>query len=225
LVKWLSFIKIKNLIMKRLITIIVTFITCGLAIANATTNTDKRNLIKWNGAELGKPTYSLTLCYERVLNPLISLQGDVSLAGASQTINLGPDGSGTSFNGQISASEVGFSPELRFYIQKHAPIGFYIGPYVTYRHYKLQIKGTSSNGQAARIDDKAGLGGIGLLVGYQFLFGNIFSLDITTGFGAYGLKIEKPVATLPDHTQITLPVDYKNSFGTPIFGLSLGFAF
>ena len=211
---------------KKVFTLIVSLLLTGTLASYAGEPTKKKNIIKWNIAELAKPTTSFTICYERVFTKTFTMQANISMFGFKSKQTLGPDSTGVSFTGDMSVNEFGIGLEGRFYIQQHAPTGFYVGPYITSRGYNFHMPGITSTGISATLDDKINFGAFGVVVGYQFLFGDIFSLDITSGYGFISAKQDAPIATLSDGSKFTVASGVNSaSTSTPIFGLSLGVAF
>ena len=107
--------------------------------------------------------------YERALGDAVSIQAGFFYTGTKVE--------DTKFTGW------GVTPEFRFYPAKNEDLkGFYLAPFGRYSSFSLS--GTSIDpATQEEIDAKATLGtfGGGLLIGGQFLFGDIVTLDIYIG--------------------------------------------
>ena len=69
----------------------------------------------------------------------------------------------------------GITPEVRIYPSKNEDIkGFYVAPFLRYQNFTLKDEVTASKGTLSTF-------GGGVLIGGQFLFGNIVTLDIFIG--------------------------------------------
>ena len=98
--------------------------------------------------------------YERALNEKSSAQLGVGF---------------TAFNkNDTKISGIFFTPEYRFYLSGEAMDGFYVGPFVRYQNLKVENKSTGSEGTLSTF-------GGGAVVGRQWLFGNIVTLDLFAG--------------------------------------------
>ena len=81
----------------------------------------------------------------------------------------------------------GFS--LRFYPFQKAVRGFYLGPYVDYRYFKLtSLKEESYNSSTGKVvtslhKAEAQLLSFGVMTGYQWILGNWFALNLFAGGG------------------------------------------
>ena len=72
-------------------------------------------------------------------------------------------------------SGFGITPEFRFYPSKKEDMkGFYLAPFVRYQNFSLTQDATASKGTFTSF-------GGGVLIGGQFLFGDIVTLDIFIG--------------------------------------------
>ncbi len=76
-------------------------------------------------------------------------------------------------------SGFGITPEFRFYPSKKEDMkGFYLAPFVRYQNFSLTQDATDSKGTFTSF-------GGGVLIGGQFLFGNIVTLDMFIGPAYY----------------------------------------
>ncbi|NBC82858.1 MAG: DUF3575 domain-containing protein [Bacteroidetes bacterium] len=155
--------------MKKLLLILFTIGFCGSLLAQ------KKNVIK---ANLFSPIVRTgSFFYERGLSDATSAQLGVFYSGASVQE--------TKFRG------FGITPEFRFYPGKESPEKFYIAPYLRYTNFSL----TGEVSDGSNVDEaKATLSafGGGLLVGGQFIFGDVVALDmfIGPGYAASSLDVE-----------------------------------
>lgn len=151
---------------------------------------DKKNIFKLN--MVSPVLSSLSLAYERVINPAQSFQ--VSIFVQNQNSDAGY---------YYADKLVGFGiiPELRYYLseRKDAPAGFFIAPFLSYRHYAADYQDYDYNSQTYT-DRSATFDGIGvgITVGGQWIFKKRISLDVWggTGFG-FGFTNEKADASDP----------------------------
>ena len=188
---------------------------------------EKKNIIKWNVAELAIPViHTFTLSYERALQDNLSINFNVCFFNASLDLNAASNNAGATSNSSVSASQTtfGVTPELRFYPGDEAPHGFYVGPYITYKNFNFSADGKNSNGETASGSLNFTAFGGGGMIGYQFIIGSVFVIDINTGFGYYNIKSGDLVLNYNSGSQ-SYPTGIKVAGTTPIFGFSLGGAF
>jgi hypothetical protein len=138
--------------------------------------------------------------YERKLNDKSSAQLGVGF---------------TSYNkDNTKISGLFFTPEYRFYLSGESMNGFYVGPFLRYQNLKIEDKSYTPS-------DKATLStvGGGVVVGRQWLFGNIVTLDIFAGpsYNSGSVKYDDGSGTA------TVPGSF-NGFGARV-GVTLGIAF
>ena len=67
----------------------------------------------------------------------------------------------------------------KFYYNKKAPKGFYVGPFVSYLSAIIKEKGTSFSSEYI----KTTYFNANLVFGHQFIIGDVFSIDICSGWG------------------------------------------
>lgn len=103
------------------------------------------------------------------------------------SINLGFGASGT--DGGVSYTWFGITPEFRYYAQnakKDAPRGLYIAPFLRYRNVSTSFEGSyydpdlMANATGEIKFNINAIGG-GVTLGYQWLFGDVFALDMFLG--------------------------------------------
>ena len=103
------------------------------------------------------------------------------------SINLGFGASGT--DGGVNYTWYGITPEFRYYVQnatKDAPRGLYVAPFLRYSNVSYDFTGTvfdpdaNANTTATIGADLNSFGG-GVTLGYQWLFGDVFALDLFLG--------------------------------------------
>ncbi len=147
----------------------ITLIFACLALAGSLfAQSEKKNIIKTNIMSPALRVFHLN--YERGFTEKISGQlGFMYFAG----LNRGD----TKFNG------FGVTPEVRLYPGGKALTGFFLGLSPRYQSYKLEVD-----------TDKATLSsfGAGLLLGGQWIFGDIVSVEVYGGpsYNAGSLKLE-----------------------------------
>jgi hypothetical protein len=110
----------------------------------------------------------------------------------------------------------GITPEYRFYLSqsKEAPQGFFVAPFVRYESLNL-----STN--SARDEATLSTFGGGVLIGGQWIFSNIISLDI---FGGPRVNSRSFKASTSGTTEDDFTLTGFGSFGFR-FGVTLGIAF
>jgi hypothetical protein len=118
----------------------------------------------------------------------------------------------------VKLSGIFFTPEFRFYLSGEAMNGFYVGPFARYQSLKIEDKSSEEYGGTA---DKATLTTIGggVVVGRQWMFGDIVTLDI---FG--GPSLNSGTVKYDDGAgNTTIPGNFSG-FGARV-GITLGIAF
>jgi len=124
----------------------------------------------------------------------------------------------TSYNkDDVKISGIFITPEYRFYLSnnKEAIEGFYVGPYLRYQNLKIEDKSSDPSDP-----DKATLStfGGGLVIGHQWIFSNIVSLDIFAGPNYNSGKVK-----ITSGSDVDVPGTFEG-FGAR-FGVTLGLAF
>lgn len=128
--------------------------------------------------------------YERTFADKMSAQLGVYYGGIG--LSFGADVDSAGVREKIKYSWLGVTPEFRYYVtngSKDAPEGFYVGPYLVFQNAGVKFTATvfdQTTGQAESVEAKASVityGG-GAMFGYQFLLGDVVTLDMWLG-GAY----------------------------------------
>jgi hypothetical protein len=161
---------------------------------------DKKNLIKVN--LLSPIVRTGSFFYERVINEKSSAQLGFFYTGWSS--------SGTQIRGY------GITPEYRFYVsnKKQSPQGFFVAPFL--RHQSLNLS-LDSGAEKATLSSFGG----GLMIGGQWLFSDVISLDV---FGGPNYNARSFKATTNGTTEEDFTLTGFGNFGFR-FGVSIGFAF
>lgn len=140
--------------------------------------------------------------YERALNEKSSAQLGVGF---------------TAYNrDNVKISGIFFTPEYRFYLSGEALNGFYVGPYLRYQN--LKVKDSSfdpANPDEATLSTMGG----GLVVGRQWLFSDVVTLDIFAGPNYNSGKVKYKDGS----DNVDVPGSFEG-FGAR-FGVTLGIAF
>jgi hypothetical protein len=120
----------------------------------------------------------------------------------------------------VKISGIFFTPEFRFYVGGEAMNGFYVGPFLRYQNLKIEDKSSYDfNGNQTTSKGTLSTFGGGAVVGRQWLFGNIVTLDI---FG--GPSINSGTVKYENGSETeTIPGNFSG-FGARI-GITLGVAF
>ena len=177
------------------------------------TTTEHKNILKTNMTSFFISTFHLN--YERVMNKQVTLQLGVHYSFFGNGV-FGDDNGSRNSNG---VSGFGITPEIRFYPNKIAPIGFYVAfsprvqSYTVFNEYYNQTGGTSS--EQVRYTAV----GAGFLVGGQWLIGDRISIESYAGPSI-------------NYTNVSAKnYNYRNNNGPIVnrvgfrFGVTLGVAF
>jgi hypothetical protein len=174
------------------------FVAAALLAGVFSAQAQKQNVFKLN---IFSPIVkSGSFFFERALNAKSSAQLGIGFTAYNKS--------------DVKITGIFLTPEYRFYLSANdeAPQGFYVGPYVRYQNLKIEDK-TST--------DKATLTtfGGGLSVGRQWIFSNIFSLDIFAGpnYNSGTVKYDDGSGN------IEIPGSFKG-FGARV-GVTIGVAF
>lgn len=165
---------------------------------------EKKNIVKTN--ILSPLVSSFHLNYERAFTEKVSGQlGLMYFAG----VKLGE----TRFNG------FAVTPEVRLYPKGTALEGFFLGLSPRYQSYTLKVETTDVNGNATT--DKATLSsiGAGLVLGGQWIFGDIISLEVYGGPSFNSGKVKVETGSEDDFN-----TGVGNGFGFR-YGVTVGVAF
>jgi len=146
-----------------------------------------QNIFKWNVSAVAISHYSFQ--YERVLGLNRSyaigfgFSPEVSLPFKKDLLKeFGDNEDARSAIESTKFTKITVTPEFRFYINKNAPKGFYIAPFVRYTH--MSIKQTypfiTINGVQHYVDMKGKFDGVGAgtLIGTQWTLGEVVTLDL-----------------------------------------------
>ncbi|UCH14172.1 MAG: DUF3575 domain-containing protein [Bacteroidales bacterium] len=150
--------------MKKLLTCIIAFVM--LLVFTSSAFAQKRNAFKVN---IFSPLVkSVSVFYERALSDGASAQLGFFYTGFKVT--------DTKFSG------FGITPEFRLYPGKNPDLkGFYLGPFIRYQSFSLETPSIDMNMQEYTAEASFSSFGGGLLIGGQFLFGDVVTLDIFIG--------------------------------------------
>lgn len=170
---------------------------------------DPKNTIKLNPLSLILSTFNLS--YERNIAKRINLQLGAYYTGAS--------------SGSVGYSGVGLSPMVRFYLSGDKNLkGFYLGPGI--RFNSLTISNDASLigfGTITKNEWSFTSFSFGSDLGYQFLFGNIVTLDLFAG-AYYGVGSLSYKGSVSGTAEPSLGAIAGSGF-SPNFGIKLGVAF
>nr|WP_199076521.1 DUF3575 domain-containing protein [Pedobacter sp. ASV19] len=117
---------------------------------------DVQNTIKINPLSALLATGSVF--YERKVSEEVSVQLGVAYTGVKLD--------------DVKFSGLAITPEVRFYLKKHAPVGMYVAPFLRYQNFTVsddENKGSYTS-----------FGG-GALMGYQWVYSSGFTLDLFFG--------------------------------------------
>ena len=162
------------------------------------------NVIKINYLSLILKTVNLGFEHAISDNASVQLQGYYWLGG-----NVG----------DLSYSGFGVTPEFRFYPGGSAPKGFFLAPYLRYQSWSVEDETTDIwTGVTYTAEGTYSSMGGGVLIGGQFLFGDVVSLDVYGGPGYNS-------GTLEWDSNYTGSADVSGDGFTFRFGSTIGFAF
>lgn len=157
-----------------------------------------KNVIRYNftGALLFGFDKYIVLGYERVLSPKRSFSVNIGSAALPKLISVVTDSFETKKQGGRKGYNV--SIDYRFYLAKEnkfaAPHGVYIGPYYSYNHFEneqLWERIKPSGGNNITTNSDLNIHTFGFELGYQFILGKHFALDLVMvgpGIGFYNYK-------------------------------------
>ena len=191
--------------MKKSILLLVCLLVANLG------HGQKKNIIKLN--MISPVLGAFHLSYEAVLKEKVTLQlglmyfTDINLFGSSNSSD--PDISGFAI-----------TPEIRFYPKGNAPVGFFLAASPRYQYYQ------SNSSSLFFYKDKSTASsiGLGLVVGNQWVFSEVISLEI---FGGPSVNKWSTTYTSTDPNGISNPEE-TGFTRSPIgfrFGVNLGYAF
>ncbi|MBX3103228.1 MAG: DUF3575 domain-containing protein [Bacteroidetes bacterium] len=152
----------------------------------------QENVIKLNLT--GLAFLRASLGYERAFAEKHSGVLWVDFGSYSTNNTLSSSSTGSSNNTQkFTYSQVGINLEYRFYPAGMAPRRFFVGPYLVARNigFKVVNEGEDTSPQGNYTTYKGegkvnamNIGG-GVQLGYQFIIGDVFSIDLFGGLGYY----------------------------------------
>ncbi len=186
----------------------------GLFLMGAFHGKSQNLVIKINPLSLAAVTANIQAEY--ALNEKMSAQLGFFIG--SVNLGFGADG----VDGGVGYTWFGITPEFRYYAQnktKDAPRGLYVAPFVRYRSIRTKYEGSIEDPDNAGLvttgEITASINAIGggVLLGYQWLFGDVFALDMFIG---------------PQYSQAntTLKASCENCDGTEdVFSESAGLSF
>lgn len=161
--------------MRNLNLLFTVLVLLTLGTFNTQAQTSKKNLFKVN--ILSPLVRTASVFYEREIGENTSAQIGFAYTGASI--------------GDTKLRGYGITPEFRFYLSdKGTPEGFFIAPFTRYRSFDLINDATEIGGVESKANWTS-IGG-GLLVGGQWIFKDIISLDIWGGpsYGTNNINVE-----------------------------------
>ncbi len=169
---------------------------------------EKKNIIKTSLTSFALRTFHLN--YERVVTQKITVQ-----LGAFYSFF-----GGNSINGSTNDSNTfggfGITPEIRFYPKGVAPMGFFVG--VSPRYQRYTFKESNNNGGTGS-ETTATAFGSAIIVGGQWIFGDVISLDLYGGPSLNTVNIKNSSGSQNNLSISGLsPVGFR-------FGVSVGVAF
>lgn len=180
-----SWLKIRNLVhppMKKTLAIVL-LLFCFPAVAQEDTLSSRLNTIKLDITTrwLYRDAYVLT--YERVINAKRSWGVIAGYQKLPEARILGPN---VNVTRDTRASGFKLGAEYRFYLAKEnkfkAPHGVYLGPYVSFNnfHNEREISVNTSGGpEAAVLNANFNILNIGVQLGYQFVFNDRWTIDLS----------------------------------------------
>jgi hypothetical protein len=168
----------------------------------------KRNLVKLN--LLSPIINSLSFGYERVINDITTVHATFFYFNRSR-------------DGAIATDGFGITPEVRLYLsdRKTAPAGFFVAPYATYQNTGLRAWDfDNQQGGQSEQSTRLRMFGLGIIIGGQWTFKDLVSLDLWGGPGYFGGSLaDKSIDIEPP-----FPFRTRAGFGGR-FGCTLGFIF
>jgi Protein of unknown function (DUF3575) len=164
-----------------LLTLIMTSLAC-IVHAQQTEDLQRKNTIKLEVLSSMLYSNAYLLSYERVTKPNQSF----SVTGGYQEFpKLTSLGSNIKALNGLSKSGYKVGGEYRFYLQKEnkyrAPRGVYLGPYLTYHDFRnKRLIEVDNNGvpEEATLKTSFSILNIGAQLGYQFVIGNRWTIDL-----------------------------------------------
>jgi hypothetical protein len=143
----------------------------------------RRNTIKLDITSRWLYRQAFVLSYERVLNHRRSFAIIAGYQNLPETISLG---NGITVTRDTRATGFKLGGEYRFYLAKEnkypAPRGVYLGPYVSLNNFHNEREITVDNGGTpgtAQLNSSINVLNMGVQLGYQFVFNDRWSVDLS----------------------------------------------
>jgi hypothetical protein len=143
----------------------------------------RRNTIKLDITTRWLYRQAYTLSYERVVNPKRTWAVMAGYQLLPEAKNLGP---GIAADQSTTASGYKLGAEYRFYLAKEnkypAPHGVYLGPYVSFNGFANERTIHVDNAgtpETARLNSHISVLNIGFQLGYQFVFNDRWTIDLS----------------------------------------------
>ncbi len=163
-----------------------------------------------NGLLLG----DINLGFEQKLNDNSSLQFKFGYLDLSMSLLIPEEAfSPKAYNLLDAKGGISTSVEYRFYLSKKKGLqGFYVAPYLRYFNQKMLFD-DELEGYTFSVDTKLSTIGMGGQLGYQWIFNEIFTLDLFffgTGLDFYKAEIKYKLEPEPpgfDYSMVTRHVD------------------
>ena len=170
----------------------------------------------------------VALQYERAFGPHISAACDVSLLAYSIGAAAGTPSGTNALSYKLTG--FGISPEFRYYPAnaRPAPKGFFVAPFIEFYSLSVNVSGTDATTGKDVSGSISGInaGGGGALLGWQFLIGNVFSIDINAGFRYLSLTTPSSYEYTVNGQNKVVAVPSVSASGIgPAGNIALGFAF
>ncbi|RYZ24669.1 MAG: DUF3575 domain-containing protein [Sphingobacteriales bacterium] len=178
-----------------------TILALGLGALAFGANAQKSNAIKAN--ILSPIAKSGSFFYERKINDKMSGQLGVGFTAYNK--------SDVKFNG------IFITPEFRYYLTGETMNGVYVGPFLRYQNLKIEDKSDMNNGEKSTLSTFGG----GVVIGRQWTFGDIVTLDLFIGPSINTGKIKYEDNNGSNNTEVPGSL---NGFGVRT-GVTLGIAF
>jgi len=179
--------------------------------------TEKRNIIKTSLTSFLISTVHLN--YERVINQKVTFQiGAYYTFLSSNGVFDNNNNSNNSDEGKLRG--FGITPEIRFYPNGVAPMGFFVAFSPRFQYYVETGTGYNNGGFGSSEVRTAALG-TAVIVGRQWLIGDSIALDLYLGPSVNGI-ISRVETNNQNNYFISQPYASRVGFR---FGFSVGFAF
>lgn len=222
--------------------IIIFSLCCLFSIVSieSTAQYTPQNVLKANVLGLGIGGFSLA--YERAFtdNKSLLLTGRFMFFDFKDTKTFTFNGLGAvDVDYEVDLQLIGVLPEARFHLHsffdRPAPEGFYVAPYFGFTRTKINAKSLTDNFTIAG-GTNVSFAEIGGTTGYQFLIGEVITIDMFLGLGVTTFTLESVAVQVVSTTSSETVNDFvrfdqRLPLGTtltgvlPRFGASIGLAF